>query len=93
MPNGTVSELGRAGIPFDGYRELGRAPVEQAQAAGRWPLLALVDQILVAERWKRESIALVRERPSNVTPLAPRSAPAPTSDWFHGAAHADKSGA
>lgn len=92
MANGTASELGRAGIPFDGYRELGRAPSEHAQAAGRWPLLALIDQVLVAERWKRESIARVPERPSNVTPLSPRPAPAPTSDWFHATAH-EKSGA
>ncbi|MBL8784948.1 MAG: hypothetical protein JNJ59_08625 [Deltaproteobacteria bacterium] len=89
MPNASTIELRKAGVAFDDYRELAR-PVHDAHGAQRWPMLALTDQVLVAQRWKREALA----RPvvaASVTPL-PQARPSsePSSDWFL-AAHAAQS--
>lgn len=86
MANSTVKELKRAGIEFDGYRELAQ-PSTGGQAAARWPLLALTDQILLAERWKRDTLAAsasAAQLPRNVTPLSPSRAAPIQTDWFHG---------
>ena len=79
MPNASTIELRKAGVAFDDYRELAR-PVHDAHGAQRWPMLALTDQVLVAQRWKREALA----RPvvaASVTPL-PQARPSsePSSD-------------
>lgn len=82
MTNPTTRELERAGIDLAGYREI--QPVAHGQAAARWPLLAVTDQVLVAERWKRDTLAASVQLPRNVTALSPaRPAPIQT-DWFHG---------
>ncbi|MCC6621469.1 MAG: hypothetical protein IT385_09440 [Deltaproteobacteria bacterium] len=83
MGNPTVKELAKAGIDFGSYRDLS-GPAMVGQAAARWPLLALTDQILLAERWKRETLAQGTRLPNNVTQLpASRPAPVQTGDWFH----------
>jgi len=85
MGNPTVKELAKAGIDFGSYRDLS-GPAVVGQAAARWPLLALTDQILLAERWKRETLTQGARLPTNVTQLpAARPAPAQTGDWFHAA--------
>jgi len=87
MSNSFSNDLRRAGVPFNGYRELAQ-PIQDAQSASRWPLLALTDQVLVAQRWKRN--AMTRQAaPSNVTSLPARSATAEVpQDWFGAAPQA-----
>lgn len=82
MGNPTTKELERAGIEFGAYRELA-SPATVGVAAARWPLIALTDQILVAERWKRQTLVQSARLPSNVTQI-PTTRPAPMqTDWFH----------
>jgi len=81
MPNNSLAnELKRAGVDFADYRELAR-PVQDGGGAARWPLIAATDQVLVAQRWKRESL---QAKPGSVTPLPTARASAPTSsaEWF-----------
>ncbi|MFO0745332.1 MAG: hypothetical protein U1F43_06590 [Myxococcota bacterium] len=85
MANATVRELQRAGIEFDSYRELAQ-PSTHGQAAARWPLLAVTDQVLLAERWKRDTLAASVQLPRNVTPLAPARPSPIQTDWFHAGA-------
>lgn len=85
MGNPTVKELAKAGIDFGSYRDLS-GPAVVGQAAARWPLLAITDQVILAERWKRETLVQGARVPSNVTQLpAARPAPVQTGDWFHAA--------
>lgn len=84
MGNATVKELERAGVEFRSYRELA-APSASAQASARWPLLAMTDQIIVAERWKRETLQPATKLPTNVTPLPQARPAALQTDWFHDA--------
>lgn len=81
MPSNFSHDLHESGVAFNGYRELAQ-PIQHAHSASRWPLLALTDQVLVAQRWKRN--AMNRQvAPSNVTslPSRPTAAEAP-QDWF-----------
>ncbi len=82
MGNPTVKELERAGIDFGSYRELA-APSAVGQASSRWPLLALTDQIVLAERWKRDTLVQGTRLPNNVTQLPAARPPAVHTDWFH----------
>lgn len=81
MPNHLAHDLRQAGVPFGGYRELAQ-PIQDGQGASRWPLLALTDQILVAQRWKRNAMNR-QANPSNVTALPTRqTANEAPRDWF-----------
>jgi len=83
MPHSYVNDLRHAGIAFDSYRDLAR-PIQDGQGASRWPLIAATDQVLVAQRWKRESLA-PQSLPGNVTQLSTTrtpSQPAMPADWF-----------
>lgn len=80
MPNTFAHDLKRAGVDFADYRELAR-PVQDGGGAARWPLIAATDHVLVAQRWKRESL---QARPGSVTtlPTARANAASPGADWF-----------
>jgi hypothetical protein len=56
MTSSHVTDLRQAGIGFDRYRDLAR-PIQDGQAAERWPLVAATNQVLAALRWKREALA------------------------------------
>lgn len=84
MSNGNLRELARVGIAVDHYREFGRSAVN-GEAAQRWPLLAMTDLLVAAERWNRESQGAQGELPRNVrTITTTRPTPAATPDWFTG---------
>lgn len=83
MNQSHAKDLRRAGIAFDGYRELAR-PIQDGQGASRWPLIAATDQLLVAQRWKREALAS-QTLPGKVTQLPTARTPsqsAVAADWF-----------
>jgi|GEM_PF-7041170 len=88
MSQSFATDLRSAGIAFDSYRDLAR-PIQDGQGASRWPLIAATDQILVAQRWKREALA-PQGLPSKVTQLpTSRSPDQPpmASEWFLAGSH------
>lgn len=88
MSHSFATDLRSAGIAFDSYRDLAR-PIQDGQGASRWPLIAATDQVLVAQRWKREALApqalpgKVTQLPTSRTPSQPGMA----SDWFLADSH------
>lgn len=82
MSDQVISELKRADIDLASYREFLRDQ-RLGVAAARWPLLLAVDQLVVADRWRRSLLAARPPLPSNVTPLpSARPGPTRTADWF-----------
>lgn len=83
MSQSFITELRQAGIAYDRYRDLAR-PIQDGHGAARWPLIAATDQLLVAQRWKREALAAP---PRNVTQLPSargnaQGGQASPVDWF-----------
>lgn len=88
MSNPYVTELRRAGIAFDGYRELAQ-PVQDGAAALKWPLIAATNQVLVAQRWKRDALGgsdASRSAPADNVRALPnaRTPSTPAAAWFLG---------
>ncbi len=86
MSNPYVTELRRAGIAFDGYRELAQ-PVQDGAAALKWPLIAATNQVLVAQRWKRDALGgseSGRSTPADNVRALPNARPpsTPAAAWF-----------